>query len=199
MLVLASDSRSAIGVDVESGALVRAMHPGGGEALAPFDVATAAIGYPVDPPDPACPEAVELVTAPRRIGRLRPRRAERYLAPLQHPPHGPLLGFAAVAVPYWTVAGDRPSMALVKPSLGPQLRPSEYGVECRFAWQGIIHQLPLADGAIVSRFEQLERPRVSGRELARILGYRPRYLLVTLGPPDNGYCYKQVAAMIPGV
>lgn len=199
MLVLSADRRSALGVDLESGALVKATHDGGGDALSPLDVATAAMGYPVDPPDPACPEAVELVSAPRRIGRLRPRRAERYLAPLQHPPHGPLLGFPATAVPYWTVAGDRPSMALLKPSLGPQLRLSDYGVECRFAWQGAIHQLPLADGSIISRFDELGRPRLSGRELARVLGFRPRHLLLVLSPPENGYCYKQVAAMVPGV
>ena len=197
MLVLAADWNYSVGVDLDSGAFVRTIHPRGTEALAPLDVATAAMGYPIEPPDPACPEAVELIAPPRRLGRIKPRRAERYLQPLHHPPQGPLLGFQGVAVPYWTITGDRPSMALVKPTLGPQLRLTDFGLECRFAWQGAVHQFPVADHHLLGRLDELDRPRLSGRELTRLLDFRPRRLLLMVSAPDNGYCYKQVAAFLP--
>ena len=101
MLVLAPQPDGCVGVDLDSGAFVRAIYPAAGdEPLEAFDVTTAPIGEPVDPPDTVRPEAVTLAAAPQRIGSLPPRRAERYLQALRHPPQGPLLGFPGVSVPY---------------------------------------------------------------------------------------------------
>lgn len=198
MLVLATQPDGCVGVDLDSGAFVRAIYPGDGEPLDAFDVTTAPIGAPLDPPDTVRPEAVALARAPRRVGSLRPRRAERYLQALRHPPHGPLLGFTGVSVPYWTIVGDRPSLALVEPSDGPLVLATETGYDCRFGWQGAVHQFPLSDGRLIAELARLRRRRSSPRELTRLLGHRPGRLLVVVGGPSGGNCTKQVAALLPG-
>jgi hypothetical protein len=198
MLVLAPQPDGCVGIDLESGAFVRAIFPPDGEPVSAFDVTSAPIGAPLDPPDTVRPEAVSLAAAPERIGSLTPRRAERYLQALRHPPHTPLLGFAGVSVPYWTLVGDRPSLALVEPTEGPLVLAGPGGYECRFGWQGTVHQLPLGDRSLAHELYRLRRRRSSPRELTRIMGYRPGRLLVVVAGPTDGYCTKQVAALLPG-
>ena len=198
MLVLAPQPDGCVGIDLESGAFVRAIYPPHeGEPLEAFDVTTAPIGPPLDPPDTVRPEAVPLARAPERIGSIKPRRAERYLQALRHPPHGPLLGFAGVSVPYWTLSGDRPSLALVDPSDGPLVLAGLGGYECRFGWQGMVHQLPLGDRRLAAELVRLRRRRSSPRELTRILGFKPGRLLLVVAGPTDGHCTKQVAALLP--
>jgi len=199
MAVLAEEPDGCVAVDLESGAFVRAIHPPVPRHECPvaFDVVSAEIAASLDPPDAARPEAVHLAGPPTRSGRLTPRRAERYLQALQHPPHGPLLGFSGVAVPYWTLSGDRPSVTLVQPAQGPQIRWGSAGYECRFAWQGILYQLPLGDRRLAASLWRHGVERSAGRDLVRHLGFRPQRLLVVLTPPADGYCYKQVSALLP--
>ncbi|MCA1656257.1 MAG: hypothetical protein LC713_00810 [Actinobacteria bacterium] len=198
LLVLALEPDGCVGVDLDSGAFVRALYPGGGRlALSPFDVASVAIGGPLDPPDASRPEAVLLESPPQRVGRLRLHRAERYLHALRHPPHRPLLGFQGVSVPYWTLSGDQPSLALVEPSEGPHVVGDGFGYSCRFGWEGLVHQLPLADADLTARLADLRRRRCSPRELTRVLGYVPGRLLLVVAGPHDGHCTKQVAALLP--
>ena len=203
MLVLAADHDGCVGVDLESGAFVRSSYdrparsPAGNHDLVPFDVVTAEIAPSDDPPDVSRPEAVALTAPPRRTGQLTARRAERYLAPLHHPSKGPLLGFAGDTVPYWTLAGDRPSLTLVELVAGPQVRRVRSGYECRFPWRGSRHQLPLTDRRVTTRLEQVGWPRYSARDLHSLLDYRVGRALVMLSPPRHGYCYKVVAALLP--
>lgn len=198
MLVLAPQPDGCVGIDLDSGAFVRALFPAGGEPLEPFDVTSAPIGKPLDPPDIVRPEAVALAEMPERVGSLSPRRAERYLQALRHPPHTPLLGFQGVSVPYWTLTGDRPSLALVEPSEGPLVLAGAGGYEVRFGWQGTVHQFPLGDRRLAHQLYKLRRRRSSPRELTRVMGYRPGRLLVVVAGPTDGYCTKQVAALLPG-
>ena len=199
LLVLGEEPGGLIGIDLDSGAFVRALHPPSTSArLAPLDVVAGRIGPPVDPPDCARPEAVVLDSAPRRVGRVHARRADRFLAPLTHPPQPPLLGFSGPSIPYWTLSGDRPSLTIVTPELGPQLRWTSSGFECRFSWMGALHQYPLGDRLLAAALTRADLARCSGRELARILRYTPRRLLVVLTPPIDGYCFKKVAALLPG-
>jgi hypothetical protein len=193
MLVLAAEPHACVSVDVASGAFVRARYPDGAFArLAPLDVATAEVAAPDTPLDTTRPELVDLATAPRRVGRLGRRRAERLLRPLLHPRGRPLLGFVGPAVRFWTLTGDRPSVAIVEPERGPRLRPAAHGYDCHFQWQGLRHVLPLADRGAAAALD-----RWGPAHLARVLGFPPRRLLVALTPPVNGYCYKVVAGLLP--
>ena len=133
---------------------------------------------------------------PTRVGHLAGKRAERLLAPLHHPPSLPLLGFHANAVPYWTLTGDSPSLALVELRSDARVRWGPFGPECHFVWQGVLHELLLADQRLLIAIDNgLVRP--SRGEVQRLLGYRPRRLLVMLTPPIDGYCHKAVGALLP--
>ena len=195
LLVLASDAAGCIGVDLASGAFVRAHHPGGGSPLRPYDVATCRLGQS-DVPDWSRPELVTLAAPPRRAGRLRRRKAERYLRPLLHPPRPPLLGFGASAVPYWTLEGNQPSVTLIEPARLGVVREGR-ALRCRFAWQGGYHDLPLQDRAIAVVLDRLGRRGYGPAELQRAAGFRPGRLLIAVTPPHRGYCYKAVAAVLP--
>ncbi|MGH9276589.1 MAG: hypothetical protein ACRD12_00540, partial [Acidimicrobiales bacterium] len=134
---------------------------------------------------------------PTRVGRLAPKKAQRLLAPLHHPPRLPLLGFHANAVPYWTLTGDRPSLALIDLRSDARLRRGPFGPECHFIWQGVLHELMLADPRLLAAIDD-GLPPPSRSEVQRLLGYRPRRLLVMLTPPIDGYCHKAVGALLPG-
>lgn len=197
MLVLATDVKGCVGVDVDTGAFVRASHPPVEQPAPPFTVVSARMAGTVEPPDAARPEALELGDAPAAVGRLSVKRAERLLAPLQHPPRLPLLGLAANAVPYWTLSGDRPSLALLELRNEPLIRWGAVGPECCFMWQGAAHELPLADRRVIDAFEARGLSRPMKGDVQRFLGYRPRRLLVMLTAPLDGYCHKAVAALLP--
>lgn len=198
MLVLTADAGGCVGVDLESGAFVRARYHGDAGDLHPFDVVAGQIAELPEPLDSSRPETVALAGTPRRTGSITPKRADRWLQPLLHPARGPLLGFPGQAVPYWTLAGDRPSLTLVELPSGAQLRRGSFGYECRFVWLGARHQLPFVDRRLMAHLDDVGWPRYSARDLQHLLGYRVRRALVVLSPPRHGYCYKLAAALLPG-
>jgi hypothetical protein len=154
--------------------------------LRPLDVVTARTVANPAPPDPSRPETVELSDPPVAIGRLRGRRAQRLLTPLHHPEKDQLLGFAGPAVPYWTLAGDHPSMTVVNPHGDVVLGQTEEGLVVRFRFRGVVHELPCTDPVAA--------------EAVATRGYSiraRRRLLVTLSPPYLGHCYKLVPALLP--
>jgi hypothetical protein len=180
MLVLVPSPHECIGVDLDSGALVRALVPAG-SGLMPYDVASAGVADDGDGDELAPPETVSLATSARHLGRLTGRRAERYLRPLLHPRRTPLLGFSGPAVPYWSLCRDRPTVSIVEPRVGPDVFASDSGLRCRFGWHSHLHDLPLD-----------ARPCSASRLQAG--GLR---LVVALSAPRDGYCYKIVAGILP--
>ena len=197
LLVLAAEPRGCVGVDIDSGAFVFASHAPTAPLPAPFEVISAEIAGAADPPDPARPEALELAGVPQRVGRLSVRRAERLLAPLEHPPRLPLLGLGANAVPYWTLTGEGPSLALVGLRQNPRLRWGPAGLECHFVWQGAMHELPVVNRTLLAHVEASGLFPASRGDVERLIGYRPRRLLVMLTAPQDGYCHKAVGAILP--
>ncbi len=198
MVVLVNSIDGCVGIDLDSGAFVRAIHPPLVPGLKVLDVVTATLAGTLDPPDESRPEAVDLVSAPRRVGRLTRRRAAHYFDALNHPTQGPLLGFSGPSAPYWTLTGDKPSLTLITPEVGPQIRRTEAGFQCRFAWQSVVHELPMGDMRLCSAMRRHERASSAGRDLAQMIGFRPQRLLIMLASPSDGYCHKQVAALLPG-
>ena len=198
VLLLAAESRGCIGVDLSSGAFVRAVWPDTIYVpMSPFDVGTATVAAQQSPPDGARPELVEIETPPRSAERLRLRRAERLLRPLLHPRRPPILGFVGPAVPYWTLTGDRPSVSLVDVELGPHVVRHDWGLACRFAWAGEVRELPLVDHTLGRVLSDVGEEGVGPGYLEAVLGFRPRRLVVALTAPHDGYCYKAVAGLLP--
>lgn len=173
-LVLAGGRRWCAAIDLSNGALRTVEWDDDVEPPRALAVVRGRVRAPDEPPDPARPEAMALAGAPALAGRMPRRRAERWLRPLLHPDSEHLLGFPGPATPYWTLNGERASVALVAPPTPPVVA----GGHCRFRWRNVVHALPVLPSALA------RRPR------------RPRRLVVALSPPRDGQCYKVVAGLL---
>lgn len=192
LLLLAPGEGEAACIDLDTGGLLWAVwDPESSNVvpirLRPLDVVTARTVINPPPPDPSRPETVELVDPPVAVGRLRGRRAQRLLTPLHHPEKDQLLGFAGPAVPYWTLAGDHPSMTIVNPYGDVVLTPTVDGLTVRFRFRGVVHELPCTDASAAAAVTAKNGPVKAKRRL-----------LVTLSAPYLGHCYKIVPALLPG-
>ena len=198
LMVLCDGPEGCAAVDVSSGALVRARYTEPAAApLAPFDLVRAVIGEDPDCPDPTQPEAVALAGAPERAGRLRRRQVRRLVAPLLLPAGEQPFGFPGSAAQYWTVPGDRPSLAVLAPPRPPVVRDRGNGdVACRFGWGPVDLELPVAHQP-VRRSAAGSRSLLTGTELGQLLGFPPDLLVLALSDPQDGRCYKVVAGFLP--
>jgi hypothetical protein len=190
LLVVAADAGHCAGVDLDSGALVRAWFADRpARRLRAYDVVEVTVaGDPEAVPDPSEPEAVVLAAAPEIVGRITGRRAEKLIRPLLHPRDAPLLGSHAPAVPFWERRADHPSIALVEPEGPTVLRREASYLACRFGWNGTVRELPCLDRRIAGEMDRagvLHR-RVDGRVR----------LVVALTPPIDGHCHKVVDAVL---
>jgi hypothetical protein len=198
LLVLAAGRGSCIGVDLERGGFVFARWPERSLAAAhAFDVVLVEPAREQEVPDPARPEAVDVMRPPRKVGRLRGRVAERYLKPLLLPAGHHLLGLPGTTAPYWTLSGHTPSLCLVQPPVLPVVVRRATGTACRFVWRQVEHELALADSSLGDDLARTGRSQLGGAALADLLGYMPTRLLVALTAPRDGYCSKVVAGLLP--
>lgn len=191
LLVLAADYDNCAGVDLASGALVRAWSPGPIQVhLEPYDVVSAILDDTYDLlPDPTQPEAVPLRQPPGPVGRLTGRRVERYLRALVHPPDEPLLALHGTGIPFWQRTAAYPSIAVVEPE-GPAVIRLRAGVaSCLFRWRGVPVELPCVDRRLIRGLVEAGRARVDSGKGER--------LLVALAPPVEGHCHKVVSALLP--
>jgi len=202
-MVLATTSEDTAAVDLDSGALVRLRTDPGRQLdapVAPFDVVDVAWAADPERDDLAQPEAVTVAGVPSAVGTIGGRRARQLMRHLVVPTEQHLLGFPGSSAPYWEFGGMRPSLAVVVPSRGPLLfrRIEEPDtVWARFGWPRSDNWLPVEDPHAVATLGASRRDRLSGKDLANALGFRPHYLVVALSRPREGYCYKTVAALLP--
>ena len=192
LLVLAVEPDHCAGIDLASGALIRAwttepIDP----AIGPYNVVSGrtAAEERWRVPDPTQPEAVVLVGAPTVTGRMRGRRAERYLRPVVHPAGQPLLGFHGPAIPFWQRTGDQPSVTLIEPEGAAIVVRQRSRLLCRLKWQGRVLQLPCIDARAGQLLVRTGRTWLETGRTDR--------LLVALTPPVSGHCHKVVAGVVP--
>jgi hypothetical protein len=202
VLVLSCTVEDTIGVDLASTTMVRLRvpwHDGALPDLAAFDVVEATLAEDPERDDTAQPEAVTLDELPRLVGSLRGGVVRRRLKRLQAPQDGPLFGFRGPSAPYWELRGDRPSVALIVPQRGPQLlrRRDDGTTWVRFGWERDDVWLALEDRHAIRALDAARRDRMSGKELAVALGFKPRYLLTALSRPVDGHCYKLCVGILP--
>lgn len=190
LLLLTSDTDQCVGIDLVSGALVRALSPRPIDPdLRPYDVVAATLDDTVDLlPDPSEPEAVPLVAPPGRVGRITGRQAERYLRPLVHPPGQPLLGAHGPALPFWQRTADQPSVAIVEPEGPAVVRRHDGWLSCSFGWRAMAVEMPCIDHRAAKALSASGRLRVATAKGDR--------LLVSWTPPIDGHCHKVVEALL---
>jgi hypothetical protein len=191
LLVVAADGHHCAGVDIASGALVRAWSPAAkGHLLNPYDVVEVTLDENTDVvPDPSEPEALAVIAAPEPVGRITGRKAERLIRPLLHPRGQALLGVSATAVPFYERRSDHPSIGLVDPEGQTLLRRDGSFLSCRFGWQGHQRELPCLDRRRAAEMDRAGMARMAASKGAR--------LVVAFTPPINGRCHKVVEAVLP--
>jgi hypothetical protein len=202
LLVLASHAEDTTGVDLASGTLVRVRvtwPEDHGPDLAPFDVVEAQLAEEPERDDLAQPEAVSATGLPRHLGTLHGRKVRRLLHELTAPVEEHVLGFPGASAPYWEFRGFRPSLALVVPTKGPVLfrRVEDRSTWVRFGWGRSDNWLPVEDPRAERALDVARRDRLSGKDLASALGYKPHYLVASISTPRDGHCYKTVRALLP--
>lgn len=200
-VVLACGPDDVAAVDAATGAFVRLRMAMSEERpdMKPFDVIEVQMGLDPERDDMAQPEAVSVVGPAQVLGTANKRRVRRILRSLVAPNERNLLGFPGLAAPYWEFRGMRPSLALVVPSIGPLLfrRRTDDTTWVRFGWSRNDNWLPVEDPRALACLWASGRDKLTGKDLAGALGFRPRYLLVSLSPPRSGHCYKTVTAILP--
>ena len=190
LLVVAASDLHCAGIDLETGALVRAWAPEPPEErIRPYDVVRAVCDGDIDlVPDPAQPEAVGLTSPPEVVDRMHGRRAERLIRPLLHPAGQALLGVGLTAIPFWQRSADHPSIALVEPrGRIVMVRDGSY-LACRFEWQGHERELPCLDRALAGHMDRHGRTRLTAAKGDR--------LVVALTAPIDGRCHKVVETLL---
>ncbi|HTT91971.1 MAG TPA: hypothetical protein VMF65_20620 [Acidimicrobiales bacterium] len=191
LMVVSTGNRHCGGIDLASGALVRAWTAYlVDQRLRPYDVVDVTVASDPDLlPDPSEPDAIVIGGPPKLSGRLKGRPAGRLIRPLLHPERAPLLGSYGATVPFWERSPDHPSVALARPK-GPLVVTIEEGrLWCHFVWGGRPHVLACDDPRLAASLHR------SGRTFAQM---RPgAYIVVALTPPVDGHCYKVVEAVVP--
>lgn len=191
LMVASTGRRHCVGVDLESGALVRAWTSQAvDQRLAPYDLVDVRVASDPDlVPDPAEPEALVISGTPDLAGRLTGRRAQRLIRPLLHPENSPLLGSHGPAVPFWERRPDHPSVALAE-TRGPLVVTLEGGAMwCHFVWSGKPQVLACSDPRLFASMQRARRHAATMRQ--------GTYLVVALEPPVSGQCHKVVEALVP--
>jgi hypothetical protein len=178
------------GVELASGALVRAWAPAGGAPPRAYDLVEVVVaGDDEALPDPSQPEGLVCTAPPRPVGHLRGRRVERLLRPLHHPVDTPLLGLHGPAVRFWERRPDSPSIAVVAPRGPIELRREADYLACAFVWQGMRRELACLDRRLAAAMDCAGQRHWSTPKGVRVV--------VSLTPPIDGHCHKVVDAVLP--
>ncbi|HWE55374.1 MAG TPA: hypothetical protein VG435_07665 [Acidimicrobiales bacterium] len=190
LLVVAASDGHCAGVDLATGALVRTWSPDLPEdRIRPFDVVAVTTDDDNEAvPDPAQPEAIGLVEAPRVVDRMTGRRCERLLRALLHPQNQSLLGISGTVIPFWQRSSDHPSIAIVEPQGRILLVRDGAYLGCRFEWQGHERELPCMDRALAGYMDRQGRTRLTAGKGDR--------LVVALTGPIEGRCHKVVETLL---
>lgn len=190
LVVFSTGQSHCVGIDLASGALVRAWSPVPVDArLRPYDLVDITVANDPDVvPDPSEPDAVATIAAPVHAGRITGRRALRLARPLLHPDKAPLLGFHGPAVPFWERRPDHPSVALARPKSPLVVAVEDGTMWCHFVWWGRPQVLECLDARLAAFMARARRGSVT---LAA-----GTLLLVALEPPVQGHCHKVVEAVI---
>ncbi len=195
LVVLVPARRSCVAVDVATNAVLRVHHPRQDE-IAPFTVVRTWVAERRSDRLEQ-PEAIDVSDTLRPIGRIVGVRCERLLRSIDSELQRSTLGIPGPGIPLWELDGSRPSVEIVKAPFNTVLTVDERGVRCQFRGPRGIEDLPVEDRRLLRRLDWLPSGRLALRDLAVALGHRPSRMAVALSRPQQGYCYKVIASLLP--
>ncbi|NNN20168.1 MAG: hypothetical protein HKL84_10020 [Acidimicrobiaceae bacterium] len=199
--ILANFANEIFGIDRETRAFVRfELEPNTYEDLSfnPFALWTVRLSTEPGPADSARPELIE-VTQIIPVGQMHRKRDIAHLGKeCSSPSSIPILGFNGPSVSYGQITGHSPSVTLIELTKRQAIRKNSYGeITVSFPWGQIIASVPIGNEAERQVFEKADRPLNTAKEIASVLGFQPKYVLVALAKPKAGYCRKMAVGLLP--
>ena len=148
--------------------------------------------------DPARPELIG-VTEIIPIGQVHSKSAIAQLSKeCSSPSAMPILGFNGPSISYGLITGRSPSITVIELTKRQAIRKNSYGeITISFPWSQIITSLPIGNQAERQLFEKANRPLNTDREIASVLGFKPKFMVVALAKPRGGYCRKVAVGLLP--
>lgn len=201
IVVLANYGSEIFGVDQQTRAFVR--FDVDSDLFAhltfnPFALWKIRLGSDPAPADPSRPEFIE-TTEIIPIGQVHKKRTIALLAKeCSSPTSIPILGFNGPSISYGQITGTSPSVTLIELAKRQAIRKNSYGeITISFPWGQVIASLPIGNEAERQLFERADRPLNSSKEVASVLGFKPKYIVVGLARPRAGYCRKMAMGLLP--
>lgn len=202
-LVLTRGHDEWIGVDLGSGAFVRV--PGGIDAPIDDGVRTGlavefVVATPEGSPDPSRPEVVIPATVPAVVATPRPRAIRRFLERLATPESSgaAILRTRGPSIAFIDLDGTAASIQLLAiPAKKLELSVSERGEPvCAIPWGGTTQRIRIADERIAQVTLASAPHALRGAQITAVLGVRPGFVLVGLGPVTGGHASKLVLGLL---
>lgn len=212
--VLGVDRRELFGVDLASGAFVRApvirsgLSPAAGEEdLDQEEILNARIGAVVrivagegEPIDAGRPEVVWPGAPVELDHALRNQPLRRLLRAVATPerPRGLILGSRAPSLSYADLDPTSPSMMLVKIVPSGASLIAGHGREPRLTlrWAGLEQSLPIHDQRATTAARAHEGRPLGRDAMTRALGFKPGFALIAFAPVEKGYVRKVVISLL---
>lgn len=201
-LVLARAADEWVGVDIATGAFVRA--PGFFDVEDPGRRRSIVVGFTIGPPegpiDPSRPELVVPLDQPEVIGSISPRAARRFLRKLATPESkgATILGTRGPSIAFVDLDANASSLQLL--ALGPKRL--ELGLndrdepDCSIPWGGTTQRTRLVDPVASAAAAASGAKGLRGSQITAAIGFRPNFVLVGLGRVSGGHAPKLVFALL---
>lgn len=201
IIVLANYGNEIFGIDQQSRAFVRfeiESQDFSHLTFNPFALWEVRLSREPGPSDPSRPELIE-VTDITPLGQIHRKRAISQLGrECSSPTSIPILGFNGPSISYSQLSGRSPSVTIIELKKRQAIRKNSYGeITISFPWGQIIASVPIGNEAESQIFEKTDRPLNSDKEIASVIGFRPRYVVVGLAKPRAGYCRKMALGLLP--
>lgn len=148
--------------------------------------------------DPSRPELIEVVDI-TPVGQVKKKRSIVQLCKSTSAPRDlPILGFNGPSISYGQLTGRSPSMSIIELTKRQAIRKNSYDeITLSFPWGPIITSLPLGNDSELELIKRAPGPLTSDKDISAILGFRPKFVLVGLARPKNGYCRKMALGLLP--
>lgn len=199
--VLANYDNEIFAIDLKSRALLRfevretefdhlTFNP-----FAHWRIALAEDSAPTDLSRPELVEVSEIIP----VGQLHKRKQiDQLCSASSGPQYLPLLGFNGPSISYGLTTGRSPSISILKLTKRQAIRKNSYGeITISFPWGPVITSVPIGNEIEKELFAKANHSLNTDKDIERVIGFRPKYVVIGLAKPTAGYCKKIAVGLLP--